>query len=350
MHYIAWVIAQGGVPYRDVFDMNLPGVYLIHAAVIAVLGRGDLAWRVFDLGWLAATAALLWAYGRPAGRASAAAAALLFTLYHLSGGVWRAGQRDFLMCPFLLAGALGVARSIEGGGATRPLLWGALALGAGMTLKPHAGLFWLAAAGLAAWGARRAGRSAPRALATVLTAGLAIPALVFGWLAWRGGLAPFIAMYTGYVIPLYSRVGRVSLRTALGWYQFGVPLWPLLGALALFGLARPAPGAEVRRTVAAVGALCGALHFFLQGKYWEYQLYPLALFLCALSAFAVRGQGLGAPSRRAAATAPGPLAGLLPGRAALAGLARPALLAHLITAAVFAALVVVLGAKAVDAI
>jgi len=58
MHYIAWVIGEGGVPYRDVFDMNLPGVYLIHAAVIGLLGRGDLAWRLFDLGWLAATGAL----------------------------------------------------------------------------------------------------------------------------------------------------------------------------------------------------------------------------------------------------------------------------------------------------
>ena len=67
MHYIAWVIGQGGVPYRDVFDMNLPGVYLIHAAVIGLLGRGDLAWRLFDLGWLAATGALLWAYARPLG-------------------------------------------------------------------------------------------------------------------------------------------------------------------------------------------------------------------------------------------------------------------------------------------
>ena len=54
------MIGQGGVPYRDVFDMNLPGVYLIHAAVIGLLGRGDLAWRLFDLGWLAATGALLW--------------------------------------------------------------------------------------------------------------------------------------------------------------------------------------------------------------------------------------------------------------------------------------------------
>ena len=43
MHYVAWLIAQGLVPYRDAFDMNLPGVYLIHGAVLAVGGASDLA-------------------------------------------------------------------------------------------------------------------------------------------------------------------------------------------------------------------------------------------------------------------------------------------------------------------
>ncbi len=57
MHYIAWLMAQGAVPYRDAFDMNLPGVYLIHRAVLLIAGPGDLPWRVFDLAWLAATAA-----------------------------------------------------------------------------------------------------------------------------------------------------------------------------------------------------------------------------------------------------------------------------------------------------
>ena len=43
MHYIAWLIAEGAVPYRDAFDMNLPGAYLIHLGVLAVGGAGDLA-------------------------------------------------------------------------------------------------------------------------------------------------------------------------------------------------------------------------------------------------------------------------------------------------------------------
>jgi len=349
MHYIAWVIAEGGVPYRDVFDMNLPGVYLLHAAIIAVGGRGDLAWRLFDLGWLAATMAVLWAYARPLGRGPAAAGTLLFGLYHLAGGAWRVGQRDFLLCLFLLAGALGVARSIEAtraapvrqgtpvvavlerGGALPPLVWTGLALGAGLAIKPHAGVFWIAAGALAGWGARRRGlRPAVAAMAIVLGLGLVPSALVFTWLASRGGAGPFVDVFTGYVVPLYSRVGRVSLATALGWYQYGALLWTLLLALALLGLARATPGHGVRKVIAAVGAVCGALHFFLQGKYWEYQLYPLAAFLCALVPFAMREMAL-------------------PRAAALTRF-RPAALGHRAALVTFAATVAVLGAKGADAL
>ncbi|MEK7387507.1 MAG: hypothetical protein AABZ83_13790, partial [candidate division NC10 bacterium] len=32
LHYIAWRIGEGAAPYRDLFDMNFPGVYLVHLA------------------------------------------------------------------------------------------------------------------------------------------------------------------------------------------------------------------------------------------------------------------------------------------------------------------------------
>jgi len=334
MHYVAWVIMQGGVPYRDIFDMNLPGVYLVHAAVIGLLGGGDLAWRLFDLGWLAATGALLWAYARPLGAGPATAGALLWALYHLSGGAWRAGQRDFLLCLFLLAGGYGVARSIERGGALGPLAWGGLALGIGMTVKPHAGAFWLGAAVLAGWGAWRGSRSPVAAAGIVVAAGLVAPALVVGWLGWRGGLGPFVEVFGDYVVPLYSHVGRVLPWQPFGWYRFGWALWGLLAMLALIGLTTRAPGAEARKAVAALGAVSGALHFLLQGKGWEYQLYPLAVFLCALAPFALRGPGL---SNRARGAFP-------PMPTGFAGLRRAASLALL------AAAVTVLGAKGVDAL
>lgn len=145
MHYVAWRISEGAVPYRDLFDMNFPGVYLIHLGVLALLGPGDAAWRAFDLAWLAAGALLIVGFARPWGAVAASGAASLFAAHHLAGGAWQAGQRDFLLCPFLVAGALGVARWVE---ARRPawLVAAGLALGAGATIKPHVLVF---AAGLA---------------------------------------------------------------------------------------------------------------------------------------------------------------------------------------------------------
>ncbi|HEX7788144.1 MAG TPA: glycosyltransferase family 39 protein, partial [Methylomirabilota bacterium] len=187
MHYIAWLIDQGGVPYRDAFDMNLPGVYLLHLAVLRVGGPGDLAWRLFDLGWLAATCGVLAAYCRRIGEGwGPVAAALLFAIYHLTGGAWHAGQRDFLLCLFLLLGAWSVARGTEQA-APGAFALGGLALGAAMTIKPHAALYWIFCVAIAARDRPRA-MSAWRAARLVLAAGLAVPAAVFAWLAWRGGL------------------------------------------------------------------------------------------------------------------------------------------------------------------
>lgn len=286
MHYIAWLIDQGAVPYRDAFDMNLPGVYLLHLAVLRVGGAGDLAWRLFDLGWLATTCGVLVAYCRRIGHGwGPVAGALLFALYHLSGGAWHAGQRDFLLCLFLLLGAWGVARGTEQG-AAGALLWGGLALGMGMTVKPHAALFWLLCAVIAARDRSRA-VSPWRAAGLVVAGGLLAPGTVFAWLAWRGGLGPFLDIFTGYVMPLYSRVGRVGAWQAIGWHAFGRPLAGLFLVLVALALIAPPAREPARKGLAMLGVLYGLVHFVAQGKGWEYQLYPLIVFCCALAPSAV---------------------------------------------------------------
>jgi len=327
MHYIAWLIDQGAVPYRDAFDMNLPGVYLLHLAVLRLGGPGDLSWRLFDLGWLVGICGLLGAYCRHVGDGwSAAAGALLFGLYHLSGGAWHAGQRDFLLCLFLLLGAWGVARGTEQG-ASGALLWGGLALGAAVALKPHAALYWALCAAVAARD-RSVALSAWRAAGLVIAAGLLVPGAIFGWLAWRGGLGSFLGVFTGYVVPLYSRIGRASLWQAIEGHAFGRPVVLLLLVLALLALATPPLRQPAYKGLALAGALYGLAHFVLQGKGWEYQLYPLVLFCCALAPAAVLSW------RRAD----------WPRIFDLAGARRP------IALAVWALLVVVLGAKGVEAL
>jgi hypothetical protein len=135
-------------------------------------------------------------------------------------------------------------------------------------------------------------------------------------------------VFTGYVVPLYSRIGRASLWQAIEGHAFGRPLVLLLMALTVLALVTPPLRQPAYKGLALAGALYGLVHFVLQGKGWEYQLYPLVLFCCVLAPAAVLSW------RRAD----------WPRIFDLFGARRP------IALAVWTLLVVVLGAKGVEAL
>jgi hypothetical protein len=280
MHYVARRIAAGAVPYRDLFDMNQPGVYLLHLGIVRTLGDGDFAWRLFDLGWLALTAALIAAFAWRWGTGAAVGGAALFCVYHLSGGAWQAGQRDFVLCAFLLTGALLVAQWIE---AERPSAWrlgaAGLALGAGVTLKPHSLLFAVALGLLAVVTGWRVPGSW-RALALYGGGLVAPPLAVLGWLAARGGLTAWRDIVVTYLIPLYSRLTRPE-----DWRVWRADVWIPLGAVALLSLAAAVWNRRLtwRHGIVVLGIGYGLVHFVAQWKGWEYHLYPLAAFTALLA-------------------------------------------------------------------
>lgn len=282
MHYAAWRIGEGAVPYRDLFDMNQPGTYLIHLAVLHTLGDGDLAWRIVDLAALAATAGAIAAFAAPWGALASASGALVFATYHLAGGAWQAGQRDFLLCPLLVVAALGVARWIERGCWTS-LAWSGAALGVGITVKPHAAIFAGALAGVIAVAAARAGglTAAAASSGTFAAATAVAPAAVLAWLAVVGGLAAWWDIVTHYLIPLYSRLGRASPWSIYRWHAWILIALGVALSLAGAGLRR---GAGARHVLATLGLAYGVVHYVAQGKGWEYHLYPLALFSAILIA------------------------------------------------------------------
>jgi hypothetical protein len=282
MHYIAWRIGEGAVPYRDLFDMNFPGVYLVHLLLLRTLGAGDAAWRLFDLGWLAAGAGAVAALAAPWGSVAAAGGALFFALHHLAGGAWQAGQRDFLLCPFLLLGALGVVRWLET--KTAPsyrlpagLVWGGLALGAGATIKPHALLFAAALGTIVAVAGWRAGVVAP---AAVFAVAVALPvAAAVGWITVLGALPAWRTIVADYLVPLYSRLGRPAHWGFHRWHVW-IPIVAAVAGSLASALAHRRLGA--RHAIAALGLAYGVVHYVGQGKGWEYHLYPLAAFAAVL--------------------------------------------------------------------
>jgi hypothetical protein len=281
LHYIAWRIGDGAVPYRDVFDMNQPGVYLLHLAVLKIFGAGDVAWRAFDLVWLTLTALAVGILAAPWGTAAALGGAAAFATYHLSGGAWQAGQRDFLLCPFLLVGVLGVARWLDGRGRLASLAWSGAAMGAAVTVKPHAGLLAAALGVLVVLAAARAG-GLPCALPAAVVYGAAtvvVPVALLAWLASVGGLQAWREAVFEYLLPLYSRLGRHAAWAVHRWQ-----VWIPLGLGVALSVLRAARGARFtsRHGLALIGVAYGVVHYVGQGKYWEYHLYPLAAFVAVL--------------------------------------------------------------------
>src|SRR2546430_931496 len=184
--------------------MTQPGPSLVHLAVLRTLGGSDLAWRVFALAWLLATACVIAALAAPWGALAAGSGALVFATYHLAGGAWQAGQRDFLLCLFLLLGALGVARWLERG-RLASLVWSGAALGAGITVKPHVALFAGALAAVVAVAAARACGvpTASGVTAVFVAATAAAPLAVLGWLAAARGPPPPYPDASGHLVPPY---------------------------------------------------------------------------------------------------------------------------------------------------
>ena len=97
MHYVAYLINEHSfAPYRDIFEINMPGSYLVHMAVGKMFGYSDLAFRMADVTWLVATLTVTWLIMMPAGRVAAWASCLLFGLLYLGAGPYMGFQRDFL--------------------------------------------------------------------------------------------------------------------------------------------------------------------------------------------------------------------------------------------------------------
>jgi len=298
MDYIAWRVMSGAVPYRDIFDMNMPGTYLIHIVALRVFGSGDLGWRLFDLVWLALTAAALHAFCRPISRWGGGLAAAFFVAYHLGQGALSLGQRDFLLCLFLVLGAHLAALSVERAGSARLSFLAGGVLGFGATVKPHAALYaaFVLAVLVASWWRRER----PRALlnAAAYLAGTAVaPALIGLWLASVGGLDPLIEMVTRYLIPYYPRLGGFS-PALLAWQLLKPNLFWVLVAAAPWERAEREP----RLALAVLGAVYGVLHYALQQRGWWYHEYPFHAFLFILVAMSLAGL-LARPEARSKACA-----------------------------------------------
>jgi hypothetical protein len=269
-HFIVIQMQMGPAPYRDIVDIQMPLMYLIHAAIVATIGMSDVAWRVFDLTAAAVMAGLILMLVWPAGRSAAILGMLVMLVTHLLLGLYTTGQRDYLMSIPMLAAALASLRAVDH--RDRPrffflFLVGAFAMTAA-SIKPSG----ILVAGLPALGSGRfRWRDAVWIIAGTAAVGLLMLAILIAW----GALGSFLAMIWE-LWPIYAQLDMKAvppiLRDAALWLA---PIWGLALAATL-SLAAPKPP----RVRLMIGLACfGLVHLLIQRKGYFYHVYPLGIGL-----------------------------------------------------------------------
>lgn len=294
LHYAAFLMeVHDRVPYRDIFETSMPGVFAFHSLVSRLAGYGDSAFRLVDLTVLGLLLALIYAFASRFGRLAGAWGAVVFGLVYLSKGPAMSLQRDHLgVFPVALALLCVPAEASRMGSrrfAVAGLLFGAAAL-----VKPHAAIgLPVVIATLLALRRERGSGDLRDLLRGIVASGVGFLVPVAGalvWLAWHGALAPFLSMAIHY-LPLHTAMtgshqtlpgdqrALYLLESTLRFGGYG----PLLLA-SLVGIWHVLGGAGRDRGV-GLSALCllgcllaYAVYPALAGKFWPYHYMPLAFF------------------------------------------------------------------------
>ncbi|UCC67574.1 MAG: glycosyltransferase family 39 protein [Armatimonadota bacterium] len=302
---VADVIAAGGVPYRDAWEMKPPGIFYLFWASFAVFGRSMLSPRLLDLLCTLATAAALWSLGRRLlSNWAGAVGAFLFIIRYVAGhSYWNTTQcESFASVPLTLAAITLIAAE------RRRSFWLAVACGAlvgvAVALKFTVGMFLLlpCIALLTSHGEAR-GPRASRAGAYLL--GCVLPLAALAGLLWRTGalshmleiLFVWNAKYATLKPPMTSFAREIVHFLVGGGHAMLFPI----GLLALIGAADLTLRREAGRVrwLLPAWALAMVAAAWIQGKYYTYHWLPVLPPLGLLAGQGLRG--LWRALRRAAA-------------------------------------------------
>jgi hypothetical protein len=294
-------VLDGGVPYRDAFDNNLPGVVWMHALI-----RGLLGWRSEFLHGadFLIVAAVVWLLARWLGAVGCSpvtqvwTAAVLLTFYFSTSEFAQCQRDTWMLLPALLALHLRrrqVARLA--GPEAEPRLavrWGmveGVCWGAALWIKPHmalpALLCWLMSAfQIGRLAEEGGGRRVLADLAGLLAGGVAAGALGVAWLSETGAWPYFVNVFLEWNREYFPHTpiphrALVCLRVLLPWslvHLVAVPRAVFLIARGMAASAEPGQPARPDAQSLLAGLYLGwLLQVVLLQHGFEYVQVPLVL-------------------------------------------------------------------------
>jgi hypothetical protein len=294
--YEAFLMQSGHMPYRDLFDFQMPGAYIAYYLLGLFSNFGPFRLRVLDLAILTTLLAITFLFMRRFGNIPAITAALLLGLKYMQGGAFMSLQREYL---FLLFIAIALWINFRRADLTpRDHLVTGFLFGLAAIIKPHAAL------GLIPIGIFHIADLRKRSLLFLLPAaiGFLIPvSLVILWLTLTNSLLPFLDIALNYW-PLYAQINGQMEITPTGtrlvflltqtFKLGGYGIWLLP---ALFGIYLvPQENKKYAYLLAGLVA-CYAVYPVFTGQFFEYHYIPLAYSFSLLSSLAFTNYELPKP-------------------------------------------------------
>ena len=284
--------AEGSIPYRDIFDFQMPGSFAAYYALGTLSGFTAFGIRILDMLILLSLIVITFFSMQRFGKTSAIAAAVLFGLKYLQGGPSMALQREYLLLIFI---ALAVWISMRDILTPKHRFTLGLLFGLSAIIKPHAaiGLIPILLFDIADIIKRRKLTLLNAAARSILpaSAGFFIPIMiVIAWLSFNNALTPFLKIAANYW-PLYSQINglmeitpkaeRISFLLNQVWRLGGNGLWLIPAMLGVY------LNQNKRIALLASLALCYAIYPALSGQFFQYHYIPFIYFIILLASLSI---------------------------------------------------------------
>ncbi len=271
--------SEGRVPYRDIFDFQMPGSYIIYY-MLGIAGKfSAFRIRMLDLLILAALIIITYFVMRRFGKLPAITAGILFGLKYLQGGPALSLQREYLLLVFL---ALALLAGLRDSLTLKHRVTLGLLFGLSAVIKPHAALGLLPFLLFDIAGLRqRPGFSLPSLVKGSLlpmAAGFLIPiSFITVWLASTGALVPFLDIAVNYW-GLYAQINgemavtpsaeRAAYLLNQVWRLGGGAIWLIPAGFGIYYIRN-------RQAYLLAGlTLCYAIYPALSGQFFPYHYIP----------------------------------------------------------------------------
>lgn len=275
LHYLCFLMDHGFAPYRDLLEINMPGIYLVNWSVMHTLGAGSGAWRGFDFALMGLAAWAMISIARPYDWLAGFFGATVFILYHGRDGAGQEGQRDFIIAVLLLCAYAFLFYAFRSR-RKWPMFAFGMCGGIAATIKPMPLPFVVLLLVLAAWHWKQIGEPVWRPTLYASLGLLAPLMVVVAFLVSHHSLGAF--WYVLHVeLPFYQGLLSLSWIKLTGLVASG-SVWTLgLLALAIGVMKREWWNWEGK--LLAAGIIFGVASFFAQGKGFPYHRYPMFAFL-----------------------------------------------------------------------